>query len=196
LPGTTAVTRREWADAEAQQQTLSNAQWIKSIAEQDPALAALMRQAFGRTEGRQVLAWAAARHGQWCGLCAEDLGDVVCWRSIPYAGATVPVCANCEPNEFGWYRRIGTCTCGKTVHGNRHRGTGHIDGYRYTYQRAYCCADHRDEQVNAARRAARARRRQTACSTCGTEFTPPRADGRYCSPACRQKAYRTRKTAP
>jgi hypothetical protein len=31
-----------------------------------------------------------------------------------------------------------------------------------------------------------------ACETCGTTFTPTRSDGRYCSSACRQKAYRQR----
>jgi hypothetical protein len=30
------------------------------------------------------------------------------------------------------------------------------------------------------------------CETCGAEFTPSRNDARYCSSACRQKAYRSR----
>jgi len=30
------------------------------------------------------------------------------------------------------------------------------------------------------------------CETCGAEFTPNRNDARYCSSACRQKAYRAR----
>ena len=30
------------------------------------------------------------------------------------------------------------------------------------------------------------------CETCGREFTARRNDARYCSPACRQKAYRDR----
>ncbi|MEH0551231.1 hypothetical protein [Streptomyces sp. B21-101] len=30
------------------------------------------------------------------------------------------------------------------------------------------------------------------CETCGKEITTGRADSRYCSPACRQKAYRQR----
>jgi len=33
------------------------------------------------------------------------------------------------------------------------------------------------------------------CETCGERFTPPRSDGRYCSSACRQKAYRGRRAA-
>ena len=31
------------------------------------------------------------------------------------------------------------------------------------------------------------------CDQCGDPFTPIRADARYCSPACRQKAYRAPK---
>jgi hypothetical protein len=30
------------------------------------------------------------------------------------------------------------------------------------------------------------------CAICGEAFTPPRRDARYCSPACRQSAYRER----
>jgi hypothetical protein len=30
------------------------------------------------------------------------------------------------------------------------------------------------------------------CETCGREFTARRNDARYCSPGCRQKAYRDR----
>jgi len=46
-------------------------------------------------------------------------------------------------------------------------------------------------------RAARNQRRritpqQHECATCSKTFTPPRSDGRYCSPACRQRAYRQR----
>jgi hypothetical protein len=33
------------------------------------------------------------------------------------------------------------------------------------------------------------------CATCGTTFTPLRANARYCSAACRQRAYRQRKGA-
>jgi hypothetical protein len=31
-----------------------------------------------------------------------------------------------------------------------------------------------------------------SCDTCGQEFRPWRGDARYCSTACRQKAYRSR----
>jgi predicted nucleic acid-binding Zn ribbon protein len=36
------------------------------------------------------------------------------------------------------------------------------------------------------------RLRSRPCAVCGTEFRPWRGDARYCSNACRQKAYRRR----
>ena len=38
------------------------------------------------------------------------------------------------------------------------------------------------------------KRKDTVCSVCGKVFTPKRADSKYCSNACRQKAYRERVT--
>jgi hypothetical protein len=39
------------------------------------------------------------------------------------------------------------------------------------------------------------RHKQRTCTTCGLEFTTTRTDARFCSNACRQKAYRTSATA-
>ena len=39
-------------------------------------------------------------------------------------------------------------------------------------------------------------RRDTICLACGKMFTPQRSDAKYCSSACRQKAYRSRKVSP
>lgn len=47
---------------------------------------------------------------------------------------------------------------------------------------------------NALRRERRAASRANrTCQCCGEVFTPTRSDGRYCSGACRQRAYRTRR---
>jgi len=56
-----------------------------------------------------------------------------------------------------------------------------------------CASDAENARQRDLRREDRANR---ACESCSDTFTPPRADGRYCSPACRQKAYRQRKAAP
>lgn len=70
--------------------------------------------------------------------------------------------------------------CGKRTHRNNFR------------RRRYCS----DACVASARNERRDRthdRVPRPCDTCGDTFTPPRSDGRYCSAACRQKAYRARR---
>jgi predicted nucleic acid-binding Zn ribbon protein len=80
-------------------------------------------------------------------------------------------------------------------------------GYRSDYQH-WCCRCGRpflgamvrrycsDECGERTRRERRDRRGPVPavrqCGTCGTGFRPQRSDGRYCSPACRQRAYRSR----
>jgi hypothetical protein len=55
------------------------------------------------------------------------------------------------------------------------------------------CLDCTREMYTTRRREHRAATRANRpCETCGDTFTPPRADGRYCSDACRQRAYRAR----
>jgi hypothetical protein len=56
----------------------------------------------------------------------------------------------------------------------------------------YCWKCARDGE-NARQRERRAKARANRkCETCGGAFTPKRADGRFCSGACRQSAYRER----
>jgi hypothetical protein len=55
-----------------------------------------------------------------------------------------------------------------------------------------CATDAINERYRERRRRARADR---TCGTCGQTFTPTRSDGRYCSSACRQRAYRGRQRA-
>ena len=51
------------------------------------------------------------------------------------------------------------------------------------------CSKHCGEQGYNARRRKSA---PTSCAGCGETFTPARSDARYCSGACRQRAYRQR----
>ena len=39
------------------------------------------------------------------------------------------------------------------------------------------------------------KRKNTECQQCGDTFTPDRSDAKYCSAACKQRAYRQRKKA-
>jgi hypothetical protein len=75
-----------------------------------------------------------------------------------------------------------------------HGGTVH-GFYRLGRWRGYCWPCARDAESEQWRELRRARRANKACPSCGETFTPPRSDGRYCSPACRQRAYRKRATA-
>jgi DNA-directed RNA polymerase subunit RPC12/RpoP len=76
-------------------------------------------------------------------------------------------------------------TCGRPVHQRRKpRGLN-----------VYCSHRCRWTAANHERADALAAARATSCTTCGAQFTPPRADGRYCSPACRQRAYRQRRAS-
>jgi len=58
------------------------------------------------------------------------------------------------------------------------------------------CSERCAELTRAARRDRTRDRDARRCETCAEHFTPPRSDGRYCSPACRQKAYRARRPTP
>jgi hypothetical protein len=83
-----------------------------------------------------------------------------------------------------WWETRGTAapcvTCGQMIAGSRGREQPR------TCSRE--CGYHRPR-----RRAVRHEPR--ACDVCGETFTPRRADARYCSPACRQRAYRKRRKA-
>jgi predicted nucleic acid-binding Zn ribbon protein len=54
------------------------------------------------------------------------------------------------------------------------------------------CSDYCRDRLRPSSQTRAAARIGRPCEVCGDPFTPPRSDGRYCSPACRQKAYRRR----
>jgi hypothetical protein len=70
-----------------------------------------------------------------------------------------------------------------------------IDHWRARWGRIgrHCTIACREADRNAKRREARRDARAgICCDVCGQPFEAPRSDARYCSPACRQKAYRRR----
>jgi hypothetical protein len=83
---------------------------------------------------------------------------------------------------------------------NPHCGD-HRNHYFLNYHCRYCifCSE-RCRDLALKRRAARIRRRHdepppdTICAVCGNPFTARRFDALTCSPACRQKQYRRRKS--
>ncbi len=119
-----------------------------------------------------------------------------------------------EVQELVWARDALLRMIPKPVTGEKVTGsefvTRHVprvcmtcDGKRLNYQgRPYviqrgvdciaCTMDAENARQRERRRYARADR---PCASCGATFTPPRSDGRYCRPACRQAAYRARSGA-
>lgn len=121
-----------------------------------------------------------------CGHCGQPVADLYRWQSqymrINEGFKLLLLCQTCATahykSSYGW--RSSRCVgCGRTVHYSHTRW-----GRRYCTQRC--------RQAETARFRIRSSRRVRPCEHCGDPFTPPRSDGRYCSPACRQRAYRRR----
>lgn len=97
-----------------------------------------------------------------------------------------PVCLNCANSwhlkispGLEWRDYLHNClSCGRIFYGS--------------LRRLYCCEKCGDRYRQARRRRPKALPQLVRCESCGREFEPSRADGRYCSSACRQRAYRVR----
>ncbi len=138
---------------------------------------------------RRRRALEAAHTATRCGECARQLAaEEPVWVTKisvrPWAGPQwpAPVCRDCRRGE----RWLPTTPC---------EGCGRDVTYRTPSSRrhhAFCsrrCAwrfydRRRDEVLALARR--------KSCAACARPFTATRRDARTCSPACRQRAYRTR----
>jgi hypothetical protein len=134
----------------------------------------------------------AARSGKCCACCGRSLldGEPVWRRRVHYGHfhrlTIAPVCADCRPDWKPVYS-TGECGgCGRPVHQTEYRDRA----------RAYCC-QRCEKDIEAARQRqhrTEARGPSRQCVECDETFEPQRADVRYCSNACRQKAYRKRVT--
>jgi hypothetical protein len=97
-----------------------------------------------------------------------------------------------------WCEPEPCATCGRTVASDKESAEPRRfvrrwrrfseDGEPLT--RTFCC-EHCRRRFHKTKREHEPRR----CDVCPRTFTPTRSDSRYCSPACRQKAYRRRKAA-
>jgi hypothetical protein len=132
-----------------------------------------------------------------CAFCARDLQpDEPVWRRrIGRSGSYIvtPVCDNCNDRACAGLSRnevvpASPCeACGRPVHQMERRRTR---------RHVYCCDQCKanGEAGIARERRATARGSTRPCADCGEHFEPTRADVRFCSGACKQRAYRKRVT--
>jgi hypothetical protein len=123
---------------------------------------------------------AAAAGPIWRGIIAVPTGET--HYGIPLNDYVPGVlCWECGQREQSYgYRNCAWC--GRAVY----YGGYNAHPVRYCTRRCELAA--RTDRRRLARQLGRQRR----CETCGTGFTAPRQDACYCSPACRQRAYRKR----
>lgn len=142
-----------------------------------------MAKAIPAQMGRPSPAWRRARHArEWCescGRCGQTIapGEPVRLAKVHVGGASVtpPTCAACRPR---WerdrdFRQPAPC-------GGRGRLVSVLR--RGRPRTVIACSEQCDRTVRNRRR----------CPICKAEFVATRSDNRYCTAACRQKAYRSR----
>jgi hypothetical protein len=148
-----------------------------------------------------------------CATCRKLLGDPVYLFRVAGSNGSIfvdlhehlvggdnlrAVCQACwaehsSEKVFPWFGGDPrTCGCGTGIvcTAERFRTIGWFDAERAQSCSPLCARERRNAIAREGRLAARENR---SCEVCGDPFTPARADGRYCSSACRQDAYRKRK---
>lgn len=141
--------------------------------------------------------------GDVCARCGRELadGEEVYADDVPTSAMTIYgdrikwralVCSSCcggvDDHSWMWPWAQYCPTCRRVVH------------YKTKHSRIGVCSDRCARPVEAKRKRqlradARRWRSSTNCDECGERFVPSRTDARYCSGACRQKAYRHRTQA-
>jgi hypothetical protein len=147
----------------------------------------------------------AASTGKNCGKCSRALRpDEPVWRTrVSYSALTivfgmpctnamiVPLCEQCRSDDREVYTS-GPCECcGRTVHNTEPRWHR-----KHNYCSDNCKQRHESDCQSAIARQQRAEARgpTRVCEQCGEHFEPVRADARFCSGVCKQRAYRKRVT--
>ena len=110
----------------------------------------------------------------------------------------------CRCGDYGdrqWRKPKPCAGCGRLVANDKRTA----DPHRFTRQWAYTgerelaarvfCSTHCRRSTFRAEAKAKRERKPRKCECCPATFTPSRADSRYCSAACRQRAYRERRAA-
>ena len=120
-------------------------------------------------------------YGVSCFKCHRSIGDTVYFRRRTWKDApgprVIPVCDRCQKEEYIYGN--GECvSCGRQL--------VYVDVHDI---RLHVCSEYcRNRYLNSKR----ANRTEVVCEHCGETFQQKRADSKYCSSKCRQKAYRER----
>jgi len=142
----------------------------------------------------------AASTGKSCGGCGRDFQpNEPVWRIRHntglgfFGGSTIiaPFCGQCARR----YRRHDCLSepcegCGRAVRNTEWGNRRHI----YCSEACAKGCEVRRHSAIARDRRAEARGRTRICAECGETFEPARADTRFCSGVCKQRAYRKRVT--
>jgi hypothetical protein len=169
------------------------------------ALAHEIRQAFGVTDNTEdrsatLSAIRNAEESCSCAQCGRTIapGAPVWRQSItlgrsPFGGWHYRVAPHCEQCRTDWpFRRFWgpeACGhCGRPVYQQRDRRERRF---------VFCCDTCRKAVYSAAANTIAKRERAEyrtprPCGMCNETFEPKRADARFCSVACKQRAYRRR----
>ncbi len=133
-----------------------------------------------------------------CQACGHQLADGEPVHRILVSGETIwphrfgggvgHICAKCASEVYFSHKRwrdpVPCSNCAYPVK---------TDTSREPTQSVTCGPECQRLAYNARARQRREwRRTALTCETCGDQFRPKRTDARYCSSACRQKAYRRR----
>jgi len=135
-------------------------------------------------------------NGECCGKCGEDfLKDEPIYRRRSNIGrgflggmrtALLSYCDSCAPKICDTQYQTGKCdVCARTVH------------YPWDFvSRWHLFCSVRCSKAHYARvqREKRLAKRRKTCNECGRDFLAPRSDSKFCSSACKQRAYRDRKS--
>jgi predicted nucleic acid-binding Zn ribbon protein len=168
--------------------------WMDGWRNQPPALASLARAFEGdlsdeEHEARAVIRWIE-RSSYRCSSCQHVFvdGDVIHrLRRHEFESSLWSHRAYCEKCVSSWHpswlehrREPFLCPggCGARVS-------------FWGWEKVVSCSRRCQELLERERR--RVRRDERPCEECGRAFAPRRADGRFCSSACRQRAYRARR---
>jgi hypothetical protein len=131
-----------------------------------------------------------------CGDCGRDY-----YRAVRFETELETVS---RPGIDEWTRRLepthakAECaSCGRTCILDRDRKKFKKSWLKYHGERRTFCSQRCRVRHNNQKRSERLeeKRAGTECQECGDTFTPDRSDAKYCSAACKQRAYRKRKKA-